>query len=133
MHESGKQGPKRIALINPPSFFLTDDKVFFSLGLLSIAGVALKAGHHVDLYDLAGRNDYETLARNIAQKGYDIYGLTATSPQFSYAVNILHAIKAAHPSSRVVVGGPHATMFADLRKKRLQQLGLEERVCMKAM
>ncbi len=122
------QGPKRIALINPPSFFLTDDKVFFSLGLLNIAGVALEAGHHVDLYDLAGRRDYEMQARSIAQKHYDIYGLTATSPQFSYAINILQSIKEADRASRVIVGGPHATMFADLRRKRLEQFGLEEKV-----
>ncbi|MEK6839557.1 MAG: cobalamin-dependent protein, partial [Nanoarchaeota archaeon] len=109
-------------MINPPSFFLTDDKVFFSLGLLSIAGIAQKAGHEVKLFDLAGYGDYETKAQQIAQQNFDIYGITATSPQFSYAVSILSSIKAVHPHANVVIGGPHATMFASLRKRRLESM-----------
>ncbi len=119
-------GPKSIALINPPSFFLTDDKVFFSLGLLSIAAVAKKAGHHVRLYDLAGHKDYEARAQAIARERFDIYGITATSPQFCYATSIQASIRAAHPHARIVVGGPHATMFASLRKRRLAQGQSEE-------
>ncbi|MEK6826317.1 MAG: radical SAM protein, partial [Nanoarchaeota archaeon] len=112
---------KRIALINPPSFFLTDDKVFFSLGLLYIAGMTREAGHEVSLIDLAGRDNYEDIMRQIAaEQKFDIYGITSTSPQFSYATKILGAIKKAHPNSRVVVGGPHAIMFASLRKQRLE-------------
>lgn len=128
IRESKESGAKRIALINPPSFFLTDDRVFFSLGLLSVAGVAQEAGHKVTLFDLAGYQDYEKRACDIAQGSYDIYGVTATSPQYSYAVKINSAIKSAHPHARVVIGGPHATMFADLRKKRLAQFGLEDKV-----
>ncbi len=109
-------------MINPPSFFLTDDKVFFSLGLLSIAGVLEQAGHTVKLFDLAGRDNYLDLAKGVAEHGYDLYGLTATSPQFSYATNILNAIKSVNSNSHVIIGGPHATMFADLRKKRLQRM-----------
>ncbi len=121
--ESRALGKKRIALINPPSSFLTDDRVFFASGLLYIAGVALEAGHEVEMHDLSGYKDYQVRAQNIGQQQYDLYGLTATSPQFSYAVNILQSIKAVNPHARVVVGGPHATMFADLRKKRLLQSG----------
>lgn len=121
MRESMSDGPKRIALLNPPSFFLTDDKVFFSLGLLSIAAVAMKAGHDVLLYDLAGCKDYEARAQAIAGEHFDLYGITATSPQFCYATNVQASIRAAHPHARVVIGGPHATMFASLRKRRLAQ------------
>lgn len=128
MRESMHEGPKRVALINPPSFFLTDDKVFFSLGLLSIAAVAQKAGHNVRLYDLAGHKDYEARAQAIAKEHFDIYGITATSPQFCYATNVQSSIRAAHPHARIVIGGPHATMFASLRKRKLAQGQSEEEV-----
>jgi hypothetical protein len=48
-------GKKKIALINPPASFLTDDRVFPPLGLLSVAAVAMWGGHEVTLIDLAGR------------------------------------------------------------------------------
>ncbi len=112
---------RKIALINPPSFFLSDDKVFFSLGLLSLAGVAREAGHEVHVEDLAGRRDYEKLAANLAGR-FDLYGVTATSPQYGFAIKVLEAIKSRDPNSRVVVGGPHATMFASLKNRRRLEL-----------
>lgn len=121
--ETRDLGRKRIALINPPSSFLTDDRVFFSLGLLYLAGVAREAGHDVSVVDLAGRGDYERRAVNLArQDGYDLYGVTATSPQFGYALNIQRAIRRERPDSRVVIGGPHATVVRALREKKIAQL-----------
>jgi len=112
---------RKIALINPPSFFLTDDKVFSSLGLLSLAAVAREAGHEVHVEDLAGRKDYEQRAANLAGN-FDLYGVTATSPQYGFAVRVLNSIKSIDKNSRVVVGGPHATMFASLRDRRRLEL-----------
>lgn len=122
IHETKTFGKKRIALINPPSFFLTDDKVFFSLGLLYLAGVAREAGHDVHIEDLAGREDYIERAAMLAKEGkFDLYGLTATSPQYGFAANILESIKSVDSNSRVVIGGPHATMFANLRNRRKRE------------
>jgi len=116
---------KKIALINPPASFLTDDQVFFSLGLLNIAAVARDAGHDVTVVDLAGRSDYEAQAANLVGGGYDIYGLTSTSPQFSYASRILEALKGRDPNAYVVVGGPHASMFANLRETQMEKIRTE--------
>jgi radical SAM superfamily enzyme YgiQ (UPF0313 family) len=59
----------------------------------------------------------------IAQRErFDLYGMTSTSPQFPYAFQILKLIKGADPNSRIVLGGPHATMFANLRKRKIDDI-----------
>ena len=112
--------PQKVALLNPPSFFLTDDKVFFSLGLLSLAGVLNKTHHEARVYDLAGDPNYLNQVSQIVKNNpADVYGITATSPQFSYATKVQEAIRKAAPSARVAVGGPHASTFFHLRQKRM--------------
>ena len=44
---------EKILLINPPSGFLLDQKVFLPLGVANVAAVASQRGHQVNLIDLS--------------------------------------------------------------------------------
>src|SRR3989344_3123576 len=119
---------KKVALINPPSFFLTDDKVFSSLGLLSLAGVLGRTHHQARFYDLAGREDYlAEMQRIVNESQADVYGITSTSPQYSYALQIQRAIREASPYPvKVAIGGPHASMMSSLRQKSVSKYGKDK-------
>lgn len=103
----------RICLINPPSPFLLDDRVFAPLGLLQVAAVLEEAGHDVVVADLGGMQDYLGELRKFTDIGYDVYGVTATTPQFPVAVDALRYIREADPGKRVIIGGPHATVMPE--------------------
>lgn len=119
--------PKNISLINPPAFFLTDDKVFFTLGLLSLAAVLENTHHKVRIYDLAGDPEYIARTEQIARENHsDIYGITSTSPQFSYALQIQRTLRNVNPKTTIAIGGPHASTFYHLRNKRIMALGEKE-------
>jgi len=49
---------KTIGLIVPPSPFLLDERVFVSLGLLTVAAVLERGGYGVALLDLSGVQNY---------------------------------------------------------------------------
>lgn len=99
-----------ILFINPPSPFLLDEKVFPNLAPLFVATEMRRHGYACDVLDLAGKSDFK-IGR------YDLYALTGTSSQFSYAVEILKRLRKEYPSSRVVIGGPHASVVSSLRRK----------------
>ncbi len=108
---------KRVLLVNPPSGFLIDDKVFLPLGIAGVASTAQQQGHHVDLLDLASVDDYAQRTVDAVTGGhYDAVGITATSPQFFYAYRILKALKQQTPKTKVIIGGSHASMFSALRR-----------------
>ena len=54
---------KKILLVNPPSGFLLDQRVFLPLGIANIASHAQERGHKVSLLDLAGVDNYEARVR----------------------------------------------------------------------
>jgi len=92
-----------ITLINPDSPFLTDPKVMPPLGLLYIASSLERSGVKVNFVDLAGDS-----SQKIPKTEY--YGVTATTPQFHDAVEVLRKIRSVNPESKVCIGGPHATL-----------------------
>ncbi|MEI6058823.1 MAG: radical SAM protein, partial [archaeon] len=105
-----------ILLVNPPSGFLIDQRVFLPLGIASVAATARESGHQVSLLDLAGEDNYERrIVEEISNHNYDAVGITATSPQFYYAHKLLGAIKGRNPSLKVIIGGSHPSMFSALR------------------
>lgn len=80
----------KVCLIKLPSPFLIDEKVMPPLGLLAV-GTGLKLqGHKVDISDKF-------------LEGYDVYGVSATTPEYPYAVEILK-------KAPVIIGGSHASM-----------------------
>jgi len=92
-----------VTLINPDSPFLTDPKVMPPLGLLYIASSLESRGVKVNFVDLAGGSP-QSIPKT------EFYGVTATTPQFHDAVEVLRKIKSINPESKVCVGGPHATL-----------------------
>ncbi len=102
-----------VCLIIPPSPFLLDERVFPSLGVLSVAA-SLES---VLVLDLAGRSI------DISYPFAEVYGITATTPQMPAAVGIAKRIKTQWPHAKIVLGGPHPTLvLASLKKggKRAQ-------------
>ena len=94
-----------VTLINPDSPFLLDPKVMPNLGLLYISSYLKSRGVKVNFVDLAGED------KEIPVTGH--YGITATTPQFPEAVKILKRIKSSNPDSKVLIGGPHATLMPE--------------------
>ncbi len=95
-----------IGLIIPPSPFLGDQKRNTPLGILYIASWLERHGHTVqvaDLRDISG----EFWSHKI--KHADLYGITATTPEYPYAISIAKLIKFHLKASIIVLGGVHAT------------------------
>lgn len=116
---------EKLLLINPPSPFLADEKVFPSLGMGYVLSALEKIGHNVDYIDMAGKNERDINSQLDGIGRYHTVGLTATSPQFSNAYRILERIKSNDSSQRVVIGGSHAAMVSALRRKKLSEGMLE--------
>jgi anaerobic magnesium-protoporphyrin IX monomethyl ester cyclase len=109
---------KTVCLINPPSVFLLDERVFPSLGLLKVAS-ALEAGDcKVDMLDLSGIENYtDVIIRYFTDTPHcDAVGLTVTTPQLPSAMQILATIRQVRPDLRVILGGPHVTLSYSAQK-----------------
>lgn len=100
-----------VCLISTPSPFLADERVFPFLGILNVAAQLRTNSNRIQVLDLAGYKNFEEIMRTYL-KGTDIrtFGLTATTPQIPSAVIIRNIIKEVLPDSRVILGGPHATL-----------------------
>src|SRR5687768_7953174 len=121
---------KPIALINPPSGFLLDQRVFLSLVILLIAAVLDQSGHPVEHLDLNGIENYEDAVRDYAQNYAGItFGLTATTPQIPATAKIVQALREVRPDAKIILGGPHITLVnaAVKREARLGLLGRAHR------
>jgi len=92
-----------IALIIPNAPFLADPLGFPHLGILYISASLKRAGYKPKVYDLTGEG---TLPKINA----DIVGITASSPLFHSAINIMNNIKEYNPDACFIIGGPHATV-----------------------
>lgn len=93
-----------IELIIPPNPYLDDEMRNPPLGLLYIAAVMEK--YDVHIVDLRGRpvEDFHELISDA-----DIYGITATTPDYLLSLEIARIIKAKNPRCWTVLGGAHAT------------------------
>ncbi len=106
---------KKILLVNPPSPFLIDERVFPNLGLLNFATSLLQRGQDVEILDLAGiRSPKEILLEKII--GKDIIGFSSTTPQFSQVYPLAKAVKEADDSKYLLLGGAHASAMLSLQK-----------------
>ena len=101
----------RVCLVNPPSGFLLDERVFVSLGLLKVASALEAAGHDVRVLDLSGIANYlDPLRDYLAGSADAAFGVTTTTPQLPAAAAIGELIRAARPDARLILGGPHVTL-----------------------
>jgi anaerobic magnesium-protoporphyrin IX monomethyl ester cyclase len=93
----------KVYLINPPTAFLLDDRCNIPLGILFIHSYLKSKGVDVRVVDLAGLSPTEW----VLPCDGDIYGITATTPQFETAIKIAQLVK--RPGNIIVLGGVHAT------------------------
>jgi radical SAM superfamily enzyme YgiQ (UPF0313 family) len=105
-------------LINPPSPFLVDEKVFPNLGLISLA-----TSQDMDIIDFSGDKNFKNTAKNI--RG-DWFGFYSTTPQFPMTYKIFKEIKHNNPEAKFVIGGPHASAVYNLDKEDINKKRIEE-------
>lgn len=113
----------KIVLINPPSSFLIDEKVFPSLGLLSIATEMKKKGMDVKVFDFNGEPDYELEMESISGD-FDIFGFTSTTPQFPQTYKLLQILKRNNRKAVSILGGPHASGISAMREREIKDINI---------
>lgn len=93
----------RVCLIVPPRPYLINQKAIPHLGLLTVASVLKERDYEVEFVDFA--DGWEFIDA-------DIYGMTATTPDFTTAIRIKHWIKEHDKDAIVAIGGPMATLMS---------------------
>ena len=112
----------KIALINPPSPFLINERVFPNIGLVRVA-TALDKEHDVMLFDMAGRDDYLDIIKNIAFD-FDYYGFSSTTPQFPMVYKMMKKLKKKNNFVSTIVGGPHVNAVGSLKRKGIDDVNI---------
>jgi len=113
----------KIALINPPSPFLINERVFPNIGLVRVATM-LDKKYDVELIDFAGEKDY---INKIRQRAFDFnyYGFSSTTPQFPMVYNMMKALKDENRFVNTIIGGPHANAVGSLRRKGIDDINIK--------
>lgn len=92
-------GGSKASLVNP---------VFPTMGLATLAAMAMQRGHHVEIFDLSYvPYDYAVIEKRIREFKPDIIGATATTPFMNQVRDISVLAKDISQDIRVVAGGPH--------------------------
>ncbi len=85
------------------------------LGILYVAAVLEKAGHHVEVLDAnAQLLPAGDVVKRVVAAAPDIVGMTGTSLSFSENLVIARTLKEARPSLPIVLGGVHAQGSPDV-------------------
>jgi anaerobic magnesium-protoporphyrin IX monomethyl ester cyclase len=97
---------KSVCLVSLPSPFLLDEKVFPPLGLAYVASGLKENGYrNIKIHD-------ESI--DSIPKGFDVYAIGSTTPQFDQAKEALRKIREDDKLAKVYIGGPHATVDPEL-------------------
>jgi anaerobic magnesium-protoporphyrin IX monomethyl ester cyclase len=110
---------RKVALINPPSPFLINERVFPNLGLLNVATSLNRQGYSANVYDFSGVRDAAEQIRQIAGD-YNYIGFSSTSPQFIHAYRLFTEAKKSNPKAKFFIGGAHASSVSSFRSKNLE-------------
>lgn len=103
--------PERVSLYTPPSEFLTDERVFVTLGVLKVAASLEERGTIVESLDCSGIENYlDAVAIHAKTTKGSIFGLTATTPQLPQAVKMIEVLRQVRPDAKIILGGPHVTL-----------------------
>lgn len=99
-----------IPIIIPPAPYLTNPKALMPLGVLYVAGYAEQKGDHVVLIDLAGIDNYvEYAMEKLSGLSFSYAGISATSGQIYYVLNVVKELRKRFPKVKIIGGGPHFT------------------------
>ena len=116
---------KSICLVTPPSPFLLDERVFMHIGILKVASSLESEGYVVDFLDLSGIDNYlEVLKDYCKSRNTTTFGITASTPQVPFAVQIANVIKENKKNCKLILGGPHVTLMHTAHKREKKR-GLE--------
>jgi len=116
-----KKHNQSICLITPPSPFLLDERVFLHLGILKVASSLEANGYKIDFMDLSGVKNFLDAVDDYTKGDCRIYGITASTPQIPFAVEICRAIKKANPNNKVILGGAHCTLMNTAAKREKEK------------
>ncbi len=102
---SSSYGGTKVAIVDP---------IYPTLGLATIAAVALQRGHKVEILDLSWRPyDFELIKNRILQTKPDIVGITATTPLMNQLRDISVLVKDISKNILVVGGGAHPSALPE--------------------
>lgn len=95
----------KVLLVVPRDPYLDNDRVMPPLGVMSLKSYLDSLG-----VDTQIETDFDkSLLRRYGD--YTHVGISCVTPQAREAEEILYAMKAAHPETKVVLGGPHAQFY----------------------
>ncbi len=117
---------ENVCLITPPSPFLLDERVFMHIGILKVASSLESAGHNVDFLDLSGIDNFLKVVEDYCKTNPNVvFGLTASTPQVPFAVQVASVIRTFSPDSKIILGGPHVPLMHTASKRELKK-GIEK-------
>ena len=103
-----------IVLVNPNLHSSRSGGVGQPIGLLNIAASLVRGGHDVQLLDA---NAYDLSVQSVVDRisvlSPSVVGLSVNTPSVGYALEVAREIKRVAPFVRVVLGGVHASIFAE--------------------
>jgi anaerobic magnesium-protoporphyrin IX monomethyl ester cyclase len=109
-------------LIIPPAPFLLSSTSVLNLGILYVASYIEKIGFKPVILDLLGEQEYiKIVSQKIIDEDWDCVGITLTTSQAKYAIEISKVIKSLKPNLRIIAGGPHITYtYLSHQKQKLR-------------
>lgn len=108
---------QKALLISPPEqFFLVEAGDRPPLGILYVAGALEQAGYRVGVSDL-NHDSYKTLGDKIRAINPTHIGMTISTPYFNWATQFARHLKHNRPNTKLVAGGPHATVLPETLTK----------------
>lgn len=113
----------------PDEFVAGDlDADFYQLpyGLLTLAAVAVEAGHRVKVFNLSSFT-WSRVEQTIAALDADVFGMSCWTANRRGVSFVAELIRARHPRAHVVIGGPHATPLA---REMLEHHSAIDTVCL---
>ena len=87
-----------VVLILPPNPFLEEQKRNCPLGILYVAAAWREAGNNISIVDLRESDEWD-----IPES--DLYGISSTSIDLSYAIKVVDFIRLKYPKSKIMLGG----------------------------
>ena len=89
---------------------------------LKVASSLESRGVAVEFLDLSGIENYLDVVEDYCKKHSEkTFGITASTPQVPFAVNIAKKIKEHVPDSKIILGGPHVTLMNTASKREVQK------------
>ncbi len=102
-----------ILLIRGKPTFM-DMIVGIPIGLVYIAPIAQRRGHHVEILDLALEREAEALLQaKLQERHWDLAGFSCMTAEFEGAEIAARQVKAFDPGIRTIFGGQHPTIVTD--------------------